>query len=383
MGTMREPVYGTMEVKETRELAKVSFEYIDRDIADIERSFVRLGFHLAECEDMKYYEDFGFDNFYEFVKENWHKEKTAVSRHINIIKRFSQKPDGVLYSMFLEDKYNDYSYSQLSEMLQMNNEQIAQIKPEMTVTAIRELKRSWKEKNKSCDVATGKKCRIDSNYICCIENIQKKHFLKRGNVEGCAGCCNYCLKKESCEYCCDYAKEKIEVATSQQEKMIEVEPEIKTEKKTYVECAAYQFYNSCKGCFYNDNAIDCPYDRTGYLEEKKEIVAEIEYREVQEDVQVPEFPILKNMEERENFILGFKDWNIWCQNELTEETYYKYDLPDGAAIVVRSYPIYLEWKKEELEGKDLFLLKSGYKHFKNCESNMTEIKSYLKDLQKK
>jgi len=36
---MREPVYGTMEVKETRELAKVSFEYIDRDIADIERSF--------------------------------------------------------------------------------------------------------------------------------------------------------------------------------------------------------------------------------------------------------------------------------------------------------------------------------------------------------
>lgn len=100
-------------------------------------------------------------------------------------------------------------------------------------------------------------------------------------------------------------------------------------------------------------------------------------------VGIPEMPILKNMGEREQFVLRYKEWKIWCVNELTEETYYRCDLPDGTAIVVKSYPVYLEWKKEEKEGKELFLLKPEYKHFKNCESNMTEIKSYLKDLQRR
>ena len=285
--------------------------------------------------------------------------------------------------MFLDDKYKEYSYSQLSEMLQMNDKQIAQIKPEMTVKEIRELKKSWKENEKSsCDVVT-KKCRLDSSYVCCIENVQKKHFLKRGNVIGCAGCCAGCLKRESCEYCCDYTRKKIKVATIATGKS---EPDIEKQKTSYIECAAYSFNRSCNGCFYDEEGKECPYDRTGYIEEKTEIVAEVKYEEIQENirenVQALEFPILKNMEEREKFILSFKEWNIWCQNELTEETYYRYDLPDGAAIVVRSYPVYLEWKKEELEGEDLFLLKPGYKHFRNCCSSMTELKTYLKDLQK-
>lgn len=40
-------------------------------------------------------------------------------------------------------------------------------------------------------------------YSCNIEEITKKHFTKRGNVEGCAGCCRFCKDKASCEYTCE------------------------------------------------------------------------------------------------------------------------------------------------------------------------------------
>lgn len=284
-------VYGTIEtaIIEASDLAKASYQYINVDIQNIKKNFISLGFHLVECRDNQYYKDFGFDNFYDFVEKNFHMEKSAVSRHINIFMKFSQSSNnGVPYVMYLDDKYKKYSYSQLSEMLQLNDNQMKQIKPEMTIKEIRELKKSWKKKSEVATVAT----------VAIESKIQQK------NIE-------------------------------------------------------------------RDNGV----------------VAEVEYIEMQEggdiEKEKQELPVLKNMEEREKFILDFKEWNIWCQNELTEETYYRFDLPDGAAIVIRSYPIYLEWKKEEKEGKELFLLKPGYKHFKNCESNMTEIKSYLKDLQKK
>lgn len=100
------------------------------------------------------------------------------------------------------------------------------------------------------------------------------------------------------------------------------------------------------------------------------------------EVEQPELPILKNMEQREQFVLGYKSWPVWCKNELTEETYYRYDLPDGSAIVVRVYPYLLGWRNEECIGKELFLLKVPTQHFKDGESNMTTIKEHLKNVQK-
>lgn len=102
----------------------------------------------------------------------------------------------------------------------------------------------------------------------------------------------------------------------------------------------------------------------------------------QEEIQSP-FPDLKNMTEREEFVNSYKDWNIWCKNELTEETFYRYDLPDGAAIVVKSYLSHPEWLAEESERAELYLLTPGYRYFADCKQSMTYIKDYLKDLKMK
>ncbi len=102
----------------------------------------------------------------------------------------------------------------------------------------------------------------------------------------------------------------------------------------------------------------------------------------QEEIQSP-FPDLKNMTEREEFVDSYKDWRIWCKNELTEETFYRYDLPDGAAIVIKSYLSHPSWMIQESERTELYLLTPGYRYFADCKQNMSYVKNYLKDLKMK
>ena len=114
-----------------------------------------------------------------------------------------------------------------------------------------------------------------------------------------------------------------------------------------------------------------------------ETVAPQQEEVVEQEEEQPPFPDLKNMAEREEFVNGYKEWKIWCKNELTEETFYRYDLPDGAAIVVKSYLSHPEWLTEETEETELYLLKPDYRHFADCKQNMTYVKEYLKDLKMK
>jgi ParB-like chromosome segregation protein Spo0J len=94
------------------------------------------------------------------------------------------------------------------------------------------------------------------------------------------------------------------------------------------------------------------------------------------------FPIMRNMEEREAFVLSYAEWPIWTSNPLTEETYYRYDLPDGSAIVVREYPYTSYWGEKDQKGKDLFLITEDKKYFRDAASNMTTIKEHLKNIRK-
>lgn len=45
-------------------------------------------------------------------------------------------------------------------------------------------------------------CKYIPNIECCIKETIEKYFMRGGNVEGCAGCCKNCLKKDECEHSC-------------------------------------------------------------------------------------------------------------------------------------------------------------------------------------
>lgn len=127
--------------------ARHSLRYILADLADLKRSFIRLGFHLCEFRRYAFYCDFGFSSMEDFCETNLGLGKSSVSRLIRVYLEFSMV-QGYKHTMFPDEKYADYSYSQLCEMLNMSDEQRRQVKPDMTVKQIRDLK-----KNVSRDVS--------------------------------------------------------------------------------------------------------------------------------------------------------------------------------------------------------------------------------------
>lgn len=302
-------VYGTDYCGEdVSELAIASLGYIETDMSDIKKRYISLGFHLHEMETSRYYEEIGYDDFYECIEKNFHMDKSAVSRAIAVWREFSASDEFSSGKMWIDDRYQNYSYSQLVEMLPLKDAERRKVHPDMTVAQIRDYKKSLKMKKPG---NAKEKNKTPEEKISPIE----RGCITGKNVNGTCACCG----NDGTVECCAQCKE------------------------------------DCNG-------------RCGWLEEEtpKQI----------------EFPVMTNMQQREDFINGYKNWNVWCKNDCTEETFYRYDLPDGFAIVVKHFPSYPAWSKKECENQEYFLLKPGYRHFADCHANMTALKEHLKNMKK-
>lgn len=58
-----------------------------------------------------------------------------------------------------------------------------------------------------------------------------------------------------------------------------------------------------------------------------------------------ELPVLRNNDQRKDFLREYHNWKIWFEVPETEETYYRINLPDGSIIVICEYKTYVEWKE--------------------------------------
>lgn len=137
-------------VRPEREAAWGSFEYIMNDMEDIRKSFIRLGFHLKEMQDYRYYADFGYETLEDFAAANLGMDKSNVYRYIRVFEKFGAPVEPscdhglstVLPRFVLADKWKDYSYSQLVEMCNMSSFQQRVCKPDMTIKQLREIKKA-------------------------------------------------------------------------------------------------------------------------------------------------------------------------------------------------------------------------------------------------
>ena len=159
--------YGMYELGPEREGARTSLKYIYSDVNDIKTYYIRLGFHLDEFERCKYYEDFGFLTMAEFCEVNLGMDKSAVSRCINVFKEFCKRnynDYGIgTCTMYIDDKWSAYSYSQLCEMLPLDDETRRQVTSDMSVKKIRELKK--KKTAEPPTVATSQLVEDEFEYV--------------------------------------------------------------------------------------------------------------------------------------------------------------------------------------------------------------------------
>lgn len=66
-------------------------------------------------------------------------------------------------------------------------------------------------------VYNGQRCDYSASHQCENE-AGLKHFIKHGEIHGCAGCCRYCKNKDTCEYSCAYASKEKETQEQPKER---------------------------------------------------------------------------------------------------------------------------------------------------------------------
>jgi predicted DNA-binding protein YlxM (UPF0122 family) len=119
-------------------------------------------------------------------------------------------------------------------------------------------------------------------------------------------------------------------------------------------------------------------------------------------VKQPELPVLKNNDKRKDFIDAYATWPIWIDQKETGERYYRYDLTDKVAMVVRVskrhvWNNYKQTEKIDFDREEYFLLgiyveyqagkmvikEDDTRTFFECSSNKSALVDYLKEFQKK
>lgn len=120
------------------------------------------------------------------------------------------------------------------------------------------------------------------------------------------------------------------------------------------------------------------------------MLCDLETVEIPESEQpdLSEFPVLKNNDQRKEFLSKYQAWPVWFEVREASETYYRFDLPDGSSIVICEYHMWLDWKEKYSDenpdsiGTREYLLRPEYHYLEDCKTNTTALVEHLKKVQK-
>ncbi|MEY8396159.1 hypothetical protein AALB64_15315 [Lachnospiraceae bacterium 45-P1] len=157
------------------------------------RSVIAIGYYLKCIRDGKLYRDAGYDTIWDYAQNTYGFSKSTASRYMARNDKFSV--DG--NSPVLAKEYRDYSKAQLQEMLTLDDNQLEQVTPDMTVKAIREKyiygqsgrflpgPGNGSECNRGaaycCDAATGRSTEAGRSSRACCEKAAGRGRLLQGS----------------------------------------------------------------------------------------------------------------------------------------------------------------------------------------------------------
>lgn len=103
-------------------------------VNDIFTNYLKIGAALLRVNDLKLYEYNNYENIYDYANKEFNIKATTVKNTIAIVKRFCE------LNGRLKSEYKDFSYSNLVELLSVDEKEIDKFKPTMTVKAVRSKK---------------------------------------------------------------------------------------------------------------------------------------------------------------------------------------------------------------------------------------------------
>jgi hypothetical protein len=120
---------------------------IRENLGGIVRNFVKTGWHLSRIDRSGAYKLKGYHSVTEYARETFGMAPDGVSRFIHVYEKYSIQGD----SPELREEYRDFNFSQLTEMLQLPEEDHTMIRPETKREDIRALKKFNKQSEHNPD----------------------------------------------------------------------------------------------------------------------------------------------------------------------------------------------------------------------------------------
>ena len=361
------------------------------------------------------YREDGYGSIWEFAEDNYGIRKSTASRWMAMNDKFSQGGN----SPNLADEFKGFEKSQLQEMLYLDDKQIEEVTPDMTVKEIREVRKPEKKSPIERGCITGKS--PYGNCVCCGKN----------DVECCAQC-----SADDCNGRCGWID--AAVATSQQddsdpdglvdmnspedvddhadlhedpaEEVEKVEAEV-VEDDDLPAGEKFEELSDKTDMDLLQDLLDREKDRLDLMREefsendirvRKQkliigayagMIADLDICSDQNHEQ-PELPTFRNNDQRKEWLRNYKAWGLWYEDKNIGARYYKYDFQNGARLIVEEYV--REWELcGELTSSYLHLVGGPEPPKKDCiskwqrhevyaryQNSETELVEFLKYVQK-
>lgn len=331
-----------MQLRDPRKIGyEDSIDIIREELYKTRKSFIKIGWYLKHIEEGNMHIENGYQTIYELALDQFNISESTASRFIRLCENFSVDNN----SPELDEKYEDFSVSQLFEMLPMETEQRQLIQPGMTVKEIRDVKKSLKEEN-----ATSHEESIPENedMIPGQINIQefpeylpqngneKSHATSHESKASCPPGMASCPRqqwgtseaeqqegRQECDRCWDrYKKLQDGLNTDTSEHaVVEITEEV---MKNDEDSSDYMII---------DESI------RKFEDEENSVTEGVDIQIEEGECQAYNIPVLKNVEERKAWLADYQAWGLWYRDENIDVNYYKFDFEDGSRIIACEYPL--------------------------------------------
>lgn len=325
-----------------------SLDIIKDESFKIQKSFVKIGWYLKHIRDNELYKEDGYANIWECAADQLGYSQSTASRFINICEKFSKDHN----SPELDSKYAGFDKSQMIEMLPMEPEQLEKITPDMTVKQIRDIKLGNKGEKEEQDTDIPGQTSIEADFPEYMPEAEEQDTKEmKSDSYATSHNVNELYSPIDGEY------REIEEPEPEEEKD-EADKEMGKKLKTPAQFLLDEFANIGA-----EATLDVP-------------------KSEPEETTQPEFPVLKNNDQRKKWLADYKAWGLWYRDENIDVNYYKYDFEDGSRLVVAEYPQrYGYWNDKRSDEYYFHLLEKNKKSYKKTYDeqyrNSTDSETYL------
>lgn len=330
---------------------------IKSDMTNVARSCVSVGFHLKAIRDRELFRDAWYDTLWDYAADQFGISKSSASRYMEINDRFSIGGN----TPMLQKEYKDFSKSQLQEMISLSPEQARKVTAKTTVKQIREMKPKKEKPNEvpavvidpedtsdQCSgqvqvgdypsgvpeesVATSQQKKVPDTEVSprhCITGKSKYGFCNCCGYGG-AQCCNECSK--DCNVRCGWLGE-------QQEEPQESIPEIVEYDRSTLKRMIKDTESALELMrdYWMQNQPLTYAKHTMQLKAYKMLMEYNDQAPIVESQEQPELPLLKNNDQRKEWLQNYQSWGLWYEDKNIGCRYYKYDFECGAKLIVSEY----------------------------------------------